>query len=252
MGDGAMDSLRLDEATLVRRSGMRPGDLDVVAKAPMVSQLARHELRAVLADAVVREVERGTVLFIQGDDCDRFYFVLDGWVRLFRQTADGSEVTIALFTRGESLAEAAMLAGGRFPVSGVAADHCRLLVVPRSSFLRQIEENPALCRSLLASLSVRLHGFVKQIEQLSYRSTVERLAAFLLRLTDVADGPATITLPVDKTLVAARLGMQPESLSRSFAKLRRHGVETKGGEVHVGDVAALKALVPDRDDDLPE
>ena len=247
-----MDGLRLDEDTLVRRSGMRPGDLDVAAKEPMVSQLRRHELREVLADAVVREVERGTVLFIQGDDCDRFYFVLEGWVRLFRQTADGSEVTIALFTKGETLAEAAMLAGGRFPVGGMAADHARLLVVPRSSFLRQIEENPALCRSLMASLSVRLHGFVKQIEQISYRSTVERLAAFLLRLTDVEQGRATIILPMDKTLVAARLGMQPESLSRSFAKLRRHGVETKGGEVHVRDVAELHALVPDRDDDLAQ
>lgn len=227
----------------MRRSGMRPGDLDVAARALMVAQLERHELREVLADAVVREVERGTVLFIQGEDCDRFYFVLDGWVRLFRQTADGSEVTIALFTKGESLAEAAMLAGGRFPVSGVAADHARLLVVPRSGFLRQLERNPALCRSLLASLSVRLHGFVKQIEQISHRSTVKRLAAFLLRLTDVDEGAAIVTLPMDKTLVAARLGMQPESLSRSFARLRRHGVETKGGEVHVRDVAELRALV---------
>jgi CRP-like cAMP-binding protein len=247
-----MNSVRLNEDLLLRRSGMRAGDLDVAAKALMVSQLQRHELRELLADAVVREVERGTVLFIQGDDCDRFYFVLAGWVRLFRQTADGSEVTIALFTKGESLAEAAMLAGGRFPVSGVAADQSRLLVVPRSSFLRQIEANPALCRSLMASLSVRLHGFVKQIEQISYRSTVERLAAFLLRLTDVEQGPARITLPMDKTLVAARLGMQPESLSRSFAKLRRHGVETTGGDVHVRDVAVLRALVPDRDDELPD
>lgn len=247
-----MNSVRLNEDLLLRRSGMRAGDLDVAAKALMVSQLQRHELRELLADAVVREVERGTVLFIQGDDCDRFYFVLEGWVRLFRQTADGSEVTIALFTKGESLAEAAMLAGGRFPVSGVAADQSRLLVVPRSSFLRQIEANPALCRSLMASLSVRLHGFVKQIEQISYRSTVERLAAFLLRLTDVEQGPARITLPMDKTLVAARLGMQPESLSRSFAKLRRHGVETTGGDVHVRDVAVLRALVLDRDDELPD
>jgi CRP-like cAMP-binding protein len=247
-----MNSVRLNEDLLLRRSGMRAGDLDVAAKALMVSQLQRHELRELLADAAVREVERGTVLFIQGDDCDRFYFVLEGWVRLFRQTADGSEVTIALFTKGESLAEAAMLAGGRFPVSGVAADQSRLLVVPRSSFLRQIEANPALCRSLMASLSVRLHGFVKQIEQISYRSTVERLAAFLLRLTDVEQGPARITLPMDKTLVAARLGMQPESLSRSFAKLRRHGVETTGGDVHVRDVAVLRALVPDRDDELPD
>jgi CRP-like cAMP-binding protein len=237
----------LDDEALVRRSGMRAGELEVVGRVPMVSRLTRPELCAVLADAVVRDTDRGTVLFIQGDEADRFYIVLEGWVRLFRQTADGSEVTIALFTKGESLAEAAMLGGGRFPVSGVAADHCRLLVVPGAGFLRQIERNPALCRSLLASLAVRLHGFVRQIEQISYRSTVERLAAFLLRLVDVEAGPASVTLPVDKTLVAARLGMQPESLSRSFAKLRRYGVETRGADVHLRDVAELKALIADED-----
>jgi CRP-like cAMP-binding protein len=98
-----------------------------------------RELREARADALVREVERSTVLFIQGEGCDRFYVLPSGWVRLFRQTAGGREVTIALFTTGESLAEAATLAGGRFPVSALAADRCRRLLVPRSRTLRQIE-----------------------------------------------------------------------------------------------------------------
>jgi CRP-like cAMP-binding protein len=104
----------------------------------------------------------------------------------------------------------------------------------------------------MASLSVRSRGFVKQIDQISYRSTVKRLITFLLHLTDVDEGPAAIALPTDKTLVAARLGMQPESLPRSFARLRRHGVETRGGEVDIRDIAALKALVPERDNLLSE
>jgi CRP-like cAMP-binding protein len=91
-----MDSLEPEDDALARRIGMRPAEFATVGRVAMLSGLARPELRAVLADAVVRELERGTVLFIQGDECDRFYIVLHGWVRLFRQTADGSEVTIAV------------------------------------------------------------------------------------------------------------------------------------------------------------
>ncbi|MGF1562273.1 MAG: Crp/Fnr family transcriptional regulator [Geminicoccaceae bacterium] len=239
----------LDEQALTRRSGMTSQDLDVAARPALFSELPRSALMTVLADSMVREVGRGTVLFLQGDPCDRFYIVLRGWVRLFRQAADGTEITISLMATGESLAEAAMFADGRFPVSGVAADDSRLLMVPKGPFLRQMEDDPRLCRSLMASMSMRLHAFVRQIEQISYRSTVERLAGFLLRMCEATSGGCRITLPMDKALVAARLNMQPETLSRGFAKLRAHGVETHGSEVLIADIGALRALVQDDGDE---
>jgi len=51
-----------------------------------------------------------------------------------------------------------------------------------------------------------------------------------------------VRLPLDKALIAGRLGMQPETLSRSLAKLRRLGIESKGAEVSIPDVLALKRL----------
>jgi CRP/FNR family transcriptional regulator, dissimilatory nitrate respiration regulator len=48
---------------------------------------------------------------------------------------------------------------------------------------------------------------------------------------------AEIELPLDKSLIAARLGMQPETFSRSVARLRGDG----GGRVVVGDVRRLRA-----------
>lgn len=227
---------------LLRRTGLTPDELQLVRKVPLFANLAPALLASLLAEARTREVARGMLLFLQGDPADRFYIVLDGWVRLYRETPDGSEITIALFARGESFAEAAVLASGRFPVCGVVAEPGRLLLVPASSFLGALVADRGLCLNMMAAMARRLQGFVRQIEALSRRSTVERLAAFLLKLAEGRRAPVTLTLPLDKTLVAARLGMQPETLSRAFAKLRGLGVETNGPAVTIRDLQALRSL----------
>ena len=50
----------------------------------------------------------------------------------------------------------------------------------------------------------------------------------------------TLGLPYDKSLAAARLGMNPESLSRALAKLRDFSVSTSGHQVTLDDIAGLR------------
>jgi CRP-like cAMP-binding protein len=57
-----------------------------------------------------------------------------------------------------------------------------------------------------------------------------------------AEGPVELHLPIDKALIAARLGMQPETFSRALARLRSEGVESVGDRVRVGDIARLREL----------
>jgi hypothetical protein len=55
-------------------------------------------------------------------------------------------------------------------------------------------------------------------------------------------GAHTIALPSDKTLIAGRLGLKPESLSRAFAKLKSCGVDVRASHVTLRDVARLREL----------
>ena len=50
-------------------------------------------------------------------------------------------------------------------------------------------------------------------------------------------------LPYDKSLIAGRLGLKPESLSREFAKLRAVGVDVRASTVVVRDMALLCRLI---------
>ena len=63
-----------------------------------------------------------------------------------------------------------------------------------------------------------------EIEQLKARTGAQRLAEFLLELCPVESGSCAVRLPYDKALIAGRLGMKPESLSRGFSRLRKVGV----------------------------
>ena len=208
----------------------------------MFNGLARETVEFLLADAWVQWFPRNSVLFLQDEPATKFYVVFDGWVKLFRESEDGEESVIAVFTNGESFAEAAIFDKHNYPVGAMTVDESRLLVVPATSFLRRIESDADFGLKLMASMSRHLRRLVRQIEQLTVRSTTERLAYFLVKMCDANNGPVVVQLPLDKTLIAGRLGMQPETLSRALAKLRTLGVETKGSTITIENVQRLKDL----------
>ena len=92
---------------------------------------------------------------------------------------------------------------------------------------------------MLASVSLHLKRLVDQIEELKARTGPQRLANFLVGLAPVSRGACTIVLPYEKLLIAGRLGMKPESLSRAFQRLQSVGVRIKQGTVAIGDVERL-------------
>lgn len=225
-----------------RRTGITPQDFDLLGRIPLFAGLRRERVEALLRDAWAQHFPRNTVLFLEGEPAPRFYIVTEGWVKLLRQSADGQESVVAVFTRGESFAEAAILEAGVYPVSAVVATKARLIVVPAGSFLAQLREDSDVALNMLASMSRHLRHLVIQLQQRTLESSTQRVADFLLRLCPVRAGPAVVHLPVDKALIAARLGMQPETLSRTLAKFRDFGVATKGDEIAISDAAVLREL----------
>lgn len=225
-----------------RSTGVNSGDFANLRKCPMFSSLSEDHMCRLLQNSSVQRLTNGSMLFLQGQDADRFYVVLDGWAKLFRETLDGHESVIAIANKGESFAEAAIFERGKYPVSASMVTDGRLLIISAGPFIRKLREDPDIAMSIMAAMSRHLRLFVRKIEQLTIKSAVERLAEFLLRLTDKTEGRVEIRLPLDKALIARHLGMQPETFSRSLGKLRKHGVQTNRDLVTIDDIAAIKKL----------
>lgn len=190
-----------------------------------------------------REYERGETLFYQGDKATAIHVVVDGWVKLYRIAPNGGEAVVHVFTKGESFGEAVAIKEREYPVSAEAVTTCQILRIPSSALLNAIRKEPEVAITILASTFSHLHTLVSQVEQLKAKTGPQRVAEFLLDLCGSEPGNHNVTLPYDKALIAGRLGMKPESLSRSFARLRNVGVEVKRNHADIADVERLREFV---------
>jgi len=226
---------------------MDPHDWQIVRSTPLFGNMPQDVAQSIIGNQSVRSYDKGVTLFQQGEPASSFFVVLNGWVKLFRITPDGHEAVVAVFRRGETFAEAAMFLGARYPVSAEVVMPSRLLRVDGEVLRKRIREQPDLALSMLASASHHLKALVEQIEQIKVLSAPQRVADFLVRLCRVRDGGCTIELPYEKSLIAGRLGMKPESLSRALAKLRPLGVSVDRENVAIVDVGLLVSFVESSD-----
>jgi CRP/FNR family transcriptional regulator, dissimilatory nitrate respiration regulator len=225
------------------RIGLADGEAALIRRNPLLAGLGEACLRELLAGSSVRRAGRHALLFAQGEEASRLYLVLRGWVRLFRGLPNGQDSTVALLGTGESAGELAVLNGGRYLFSAATATEVRLLHVPTSGLRARLRADPDLGLNLMAVASAHLRRLALQVERLTHQSSVQRVAALLVDLSPPGrEGPAEVELPLGKELIAAQLGMQPETLSRSLAKLREFGVETAGSRIVVPEVGRLRAL----------
>ncbi len=218
-------------------------DWQIVRLTPLFSTMPQEAAQSLIGSQPVRVYEKGTVLFQQGQPADSFYVVLDGWVKLFRITPEGEEAVVGVFRRGETFAEAAIFLGGRYPVGAEVVTASRLLRIDGEVLRRRIREQPDLALSMLASASYHLKALVEQIEQIKLLSAPQRIADFLVRLCPIKEGSCTIDFPYEKALLANRLGMKPESLSRALGKLKPLGVMVDRERVSIVDVQLLARFV---------
>lgn len=189
-----------------------------------------------------REYPRGTMLFMQGETASAIGLVAQGWVKLFRTAPNGNEAVVRVFHAGEGFGEAVALRKQPYPVSAAAVTDCTVLWFDSDRLLQMIREDPEIAVAILASTFFHLHELVSQVEQLKSQNGAQRVAQFLLELCGpTQQGRAVVMLPYDKVLIAAQLGIKPESLSRAFARLRNVGVTIRNTEADIEEVGKLRA-----------
>ncbi|MGA8990286.1 MAG: Crp/Fnr family transcriptional regulator [Rhodoplanes sp.] len=215
-------------------------DLEIVRRINILRGLNPLMVERLIAPATVLSLREGETVFRQGDPADAFFIVIEGWVKLYRITLSGEEAVISLFTKGDSFAEAVAFTGQPYPATAETVSKARIVRIPASHVVNCIRTMPDIALAMIASTSQHLHNLVYQVEQLKAQTGVQRVAEFLVSLAGVDHGSCTIALPYDKVLIAGRLGLKPESLSRAFAKLRPLGVEVHSAHVQVHDLGKLR------------
>ncbi|MFZ4761464.1 MAG: Crp/Fnr family transcriptional regulator [Alphaproteobacteria bacterium] len=188
---------------------------------------------------------KNNVVFHHGNPAHHLWVVLSGWVKIIRQTPDGKETVISLCTAGDLFGEAALFAEAHYPYNAeIIGESAELLAIP-SDILRQLVNNhPSLASSIMALLNERTSQAQLKLEHMSTMSAAQRLGCFFLRLCQSQlVGEKTLEIPIEKHLLAAYLGMKPETLSRSQQQLKNLGVAIDGHLITIEEIARLRHFV---------
>ena len=211
---------------------------------PMFSDLSEVERQRLAEGCKLRRLTRGEMVFHVGEPCDAFHAVVLGQVKLFVASPSGNEKIIELIGPGQSFAEAMMFLGMPCILNSQALIDTLLLTISKQSVVSEIERDPRFSMHMLAGISRRLHGLIRDVEGYALHNGMQRLIGYLLR--DVQEihseniGVVTISLPVSKATIASRLSLTPEYFSRVLHELETEGlIEIDKREIRILDVPRL-------------
>ncbi|MEW9900600.1 Crp/Fnr family transcriptional regulator [Chitinivorax sp. PXF-14] len=216
----------------------------VLANLPLFKALSPAEIDEL--GQSVREIraDRGEVLFQKGDPSTGLWVIVFGQVKLAFPSPSGAEKVLQIFGPGQSFGEAVMFLERPMPVYAQTLVDSLILHVNKNAIFNAIETDATFARRMLAGLSTRLHELVHDVESYSLRSAAQRVIGYLLQEgNDEHAASFVVSLPATKNVIASRLNLTPETLSRVFAQLSHEGLITVDGrDVTVHDVERLRAF----------
>ncbi|MFN3827881.1 MAG: Crp/Fnr family transcriptional regulator [Micavibrio sp.] len=205
------------------------------------SEIPEPLLKALHQEGKRTTHNKGHILFTQDDPAEWFYMVESGWVKLFRETLDGDEVILDVLPAGFVFGETAMFEDCKHSFGAEIVENATLAAYPLAMLKDYVENNTNLALAMLRHISYGGKLKDREIEHRTVMNAPQRIGCFLLRLCKVKQpAPITLYLPYDKTLIASRLGMQPETFSRALNRLQEDtGVKVKGATVEINDLGKL-------------
>jgi CRP-like cAMP-binding protein len=196
--------------------------------------------RFIEAKTRLKKLKKGESLAVQGDPVEHFYIVMEGCIVCAKEMLDGHESVSHVLVPHDVIGEAFIMVSGVYPYHITAAEPALVLAIPHKVLHEAMREFPIFTMLLLKSMALCLQKAELAREHLESMNAPQRIACFLIQQAGgKTEGSATFPLPYDKAIIAAQLGMQPESFSRALKALQKVGVHSKKSEMQIDDMRAL-------------
>ena len=154
------------------------------------------------------------------------FAVAYGTVKLALRGSDNDERVLRLVSGGQTFGEAAALLGRPCRYEARALVECKLVVIPSVAIFGLIDRDSRFARQVVHILAERTFDLLGEVESACMQGSAQRLAHYLGSLAGPAtkSGALVVRLPATKTLIASRLDMKKETLSRLLRSLANRGL----------------------------
>jgi CRP-like cAMP-binding protein len=204
--------------------------------------LPEAPLARLAAASQPRRLQKGQLLFGQGEPGDAVYLVAAGSIAIVLATPDGRELVINEMHAGDFFGELALFPGQTHTAGAVAGAASLVLCLPAGAFLAELDTQPTLMRRLLDTFAQRLRASSERESALAFMTAPARLARLLLQnvATDGVSGPL---VTISQEELAQRVGVTRQTVAKILGGWRRAGwIITGRGRIMLVDRATLKRL----------
>lgn len=215
----------------------------LLARVPYFASLPVAELRHLAARGSMCHLERGDVLFEEGQPCRGLFIVAEGEVEVRQTSLRGREQVFHSEGPGATLGEAPVFDPGGYIATAVASRAARVLLLRRGDILDVCRRHPAVALAMLETLARRVRRFAEIVGDLAFRPVPERLARHIEALARGRPPGSSLDLELTQAQLAARLGTVRELVARAFSQLEATGIiSRRRARVVIRDRARLAAL----------
>lgn len=220
---------------------MRADEAEQMRKLRIFKDVETTHVEEMLRVSFLQKFPPGVVLVNEGDEADFLHVVVDGKVEVFSAYRD-RETTVSVLGSDSCFITAAVVLDRVYLKSARSLTPARVLLIPADAVRLCFSKDAAFSRCLACDLAASYRMVVKELKNQKLRSGLERLANWLLAHRAEIGNVGRFELPFEKKVLAARLGMAPEVLSRSFAALAPYKVKVAGAVIEIRDADALAKL----------
>jgi len=194
-----------------------------------------------------RTLSQNDTVYLQDTPNEGLHCVSKGVVGIYVTHQNGTDVLVDLAYPGDTLGARAFLRNAPHQTAAVALTDGAVCTILRRDALKLTQDAPTVYLEIVKRCLTAMDQAQANIVEQACLSNRVRLCRLLLRLIErhghVRGGAHVACLPISRAAMAGMLGIQPESLSRLFSRLKRDGlIEFSGRHVSVASLEALRKV----------
>ena len=202
-------------------------DNDVVRRAALFAALDDADVSALRSTMSTTRLQRGEVLFREGQRGDRLYVIVTGKIKLGRSSTDGRENLMAILGPGEMFGELSLFDPGPRTATATAVADTELIGMGNESLHEYLKDRPAVSLALLGALARRLRRTNDSVADLVFTDVPGRVAKALLDLASRFGRPSEEGVLVAHDLtqeeLAQLVGASRETVNKALADFASRG-----------------------------
>ncbi|MCO6187763.1 Crp/Fnr family transcriptional regulator [Rhizobium sp. L1K21] len=221
-------------------------DESLLTHLPPFSRLDNRQIRDILDQATSKRYNEGVTVFGEGEEAERFFMLLDGYIRVMRITDTGEQVIALHIPSGQLFGIARALGRDTYPATAVTASEAIILSWP-TRLWDHFASYDGFTTETYKTVGKRIGEMNTRIVELATQQVEQRIANALLRLVNqtgrkVEDG-IEVDFPITRQDLSEMTASTLHTVSRLLSAWEKDGiVKSRRKRIVVSDPHRLVLL----------